>query len=563
MRVLAICLVFIFSGVAALADEACSQPYFSADEFRDMEQDQQVAELERLRSGLQQGCSLALEGLTYLNVSIPDDEGELLAWYRLLVEVSEILTRQTEVQKDLIEQFLTKIETQGDQLESETKSRLILEEDNATLQAERDKAVAEADQLRVALAAVKEEIRVSSIRLVAVSTREARLRQERDLIALKLNDAEKRIAELEEDVVNLHRDVIAAHDKVKERDDTIAERDATIKELEQRIETLNADLDAKDAEIAEHLATITELESRIVGQAGVITKLNDEIDKLNRMVDSRDKKIKALEATIVEKDAEIAELNKTIKKMQIEIDDLTEENRDLAEQLEEALARIAELEVENAGLKLKIEILEEKLSDAHATIAKLRDRINELEQINEKTLAALETLKKQHEKILKKQELIHDDVIALKKESRDFYRRIKEIVKDLEGVIVLGDRIVLEADVFFESGSADVSATGRANLRPIAAEFESLEKRMKLKRPWFLQINGHADIHPIRKGSKFRDNWQLSTERALSVLAVLLEYDVAAHRLAAAGYGKYQPANPGTSVSDLAKNRRIELIVTN
>ena len=78
MRVLAICLVFIFSGVAALADEACSQPYFSADEFRDMEQDQQVAELERLRSGLQQGCSLALEGLTYLNVSIPESPGTVI-----------------------------------------------------------------------------------------------------------------------------------------------------------------------------------------------------------------------------------------------------------------------------------------------------------------------------------------------------------------------------------------------------------------------------------------------------------------------------------------------------
>jgi len=66
---------------------------------------------------------------------------------------------------------------------------------------------------------------------------------------------------------------------------------------------------------------------------------------------------------------------------------------------------------------------------------------------------------------------------------------------------------------------------------------------------------------PVRAG-RYTDNWDLSTERALSVVRFLVLQGVPAKRLAATGYGEFQPLTNGDSVADRRLNRRIELKIT-
>ncbi|MFZ8924359.1 MAG: OmpA family protein [Candidatus Puniceispirillaceae bacterium] len=76
-----------------------------------------------------------------------------------------------------------------------------------------------------------------------------------------------------------------------------------------------------------------------------------------------------------------------------------------------------------------------------------------------------------------------------------------------------------------------------------------------------MKVDGHTDNVPIRAG-RYADNWDLSTERALSVVRYLNQQGLPANRLAAAGYGEYQPLDASDSANARRKNRRIELKIT-
>ncbi|TMJ28146.1 MAG: peptidoglycan-binding protein, partial [Alphaproteobacteria bacterium] len=75
---------------------------------------------------------------------------------------------------------------------------------------------------------------------------------------------------------------------------------------------------------------------------------------------------------------------------------------------------------------------------------------------------------------------------------------------------------------------------------------------------WVLQVDGHTDNKPINTAA-FPSNWELSAARAIAVVKFLNAQGIANERLAAAGYGEYQPL----SMMDTARNRRIELKLTN
>ena len=78
---------------------------------------------------------------------------------------------------------------------------------------------------------------------------------------------------------------------------------------------------------------------------------------------------------------------------------------------------------------------------------------------------------------------------------------------------------------------------------------------------WMLRVDGHTDRIPIRN-AQFPSNWELSTARALSVTRFLIDQGIPADRLAAAGFGEFQPLDPGQDEASRRRNRRIELKLT-
>lgn len=102
---------------------------------------------------------------------------------------------------------------------------------------------------------------------------------------------------------------------------------------------------------------------------------------------------------------------------------------------------------------------------------------------------------------------------------------------------------------------------GNADLKPIA--FTILDKIIDLVANWpnFIRIEGHTDDLPINT-KQFPDNWELSAERALNVLRYFVASGkIHPRRLAAMGYGEYQPLFPNTSRENRTRNRRVEIYV--
>jgi chemotaxis protein MotB len=95
----------------------------------------------------------------------------------------------------------------------------------------------------------------------------------------------------------------------------------------------------------------------------------------------------------------------------------------------------------------------------------------------------------------------------------------------------------------------------------VAAAIVQLEKEIPTDINWVLQVNGHTDARPI-SSSQFPSNWELSAARAIAVVKYLITKGVDPERLVAAGYGQFDPIDPGTTEDAYRKNRRIEIKLT-
>lgn len=142
----------------------------------------------------------------------------------------------------------------------------------------------------------------------------------------------------------------------------------------------------------------------------------------------------------------------------------------------------------------------------------------------------------------------------------DFFGKLREVLGNRPDIRVVGDRFVLQSEIFFDTGRADLKPEGRAELDKVAAAIVELEGQIPAEIPWTLRVDGHTDVRPIM--GQFKSNWDLSAERAISVVQYLVGKGVKPSRLVAAGFGEFQPIDGGTTEDAYRRNRRIEFKLT-
>jgi chemotaxis protein MotB len=207
-----------------------------------------------------------------------------------------------------------------------------------------------------------------------------------------------------------------------------------------------------------------------------------------------------------------------------------------------ALAQIENLNEQIGALRRQISALEDALGASEKKAKDSQLRIADLGQRLNVALA--------------------QRVQELSRYRSDFFGKLREILGDRPDIRVVGDRFVFQSEVFFDSGSASLRPEGRAQLDKLAGAILDLEKQIPSDIPWVLRVDGHTDIRPVTATSAFRSNWDLSAGRAISVVQYLISKGVPPSRLAAAGFGEFQPIDTGTSEEALSHNRRIELKLT-
>lgn len=114
--------------------------------------------------------------------------------------------------------------------------------------------------------------------------------------------------------------------------------------------------------------------------------------------------------------------------------------------------------------------------------------------------------------------------------------------------------IELPAALLFKAGSATIeNQDALLFLKRIALIIEELPNDMQVS------VQGHTDAGAPAASSPFKDNWELSTARAISVLHELLLDGVEAKRISAAGFAEFKPVATNATKSGREKNRRVEL----
>ena len=134
---------------------------------------------------------------------------------------------------------------------------------------------------------------------------------------------------------------------------------------------------------------------------------------------------------------------------------------------------------------------------------------------------------------------------------------------DREGIRIDWDRFVFSSEILFGAGSADLGPRGQEEIAKVANIILDVAVQIPAEIDWILRVDGHTDKISLSGNGAYADNWELSQARALSVVRYLIsDLGVPASRLAANGFGEFQPIVDGDGPEALALNRRIELKFT-
>lgn len=208
---------------------------------------------------------------------------------------------------------------------------------------------------------------------------------------------------------------------------------------------------------------------------------------------------------------------------------------------EEAMARVNLLNQQLLALRRQIAALEEALDASEAKDKESQTRIADLGQRLNVALAK--------------------KVQELSQYRSEFFGKLRTLLANRDDVRVVGDRFVFQAEVLFPSGSDVINPQGLATLDSLAAALKELDGKIPKEVSWVLRVDGHSDRRPISTAI-FRSNWELSSARAIAVVKFLIDRGIPANRLVAAGFGENQPIETGETEDAFAKNRRIELKLT-
>lgn len=307
--------------------------------------------------------------------------------------------------------------------------------------------------------------------------------------------------------------------------------------------TLNACVPAKT------VSEITENYEKSEVMRNALSTVNDSLEKLSieqtTELASLNKKYIKLEQDTMRLTSEIAHINHKYEGLHksnidlIENNEITRtgsqaENRQLLDKLFKTQELLQDKEDSLRLLAYDIDVQTGKLNTLNGDLKLREDRVNELEAILAKKEKAVMQLRNQ-----------------IKEALEDFENR-GITVEERKGRVYIS----MDAKFLFKSGSSTVGRDGKSAITKLA---KALEGREKLT----IMVEGHTDSDKMSGKGVYLDNWELSTQRATSVVRIMISNSkLDPFILTAAGRGEFNPISQNDTPQNKAQNRRIEVILT-
>jgi chemotaxis protein MotB len=372
---------------------------------------------------------------------------------------------------------------------------------------------------------------------------------------------------------------------------------ARSEQLQKQLSAANQSSDAakqETATVATQLADTRRQLTTSVQQAQAVTTqaaaLQRQLDDTNGKLDAASKASQALNTQLAERQAQLAEmqrqmaeLDKTVRADRATIETklsdlarLTEQNRallalrdDLEKQTQDAAARAMTDEQRRAAVEAQLGEEKHLGDSARAQVALLNRQVDELKAQLTSVAKALDLAKNQGAQKdtqianlgQKLNVALAAKVEELQRYRSEFFGKLRDVLANRPGIQIVGDRFVLQSEVLFPLGSADLKPAGQNEITALAVTIKDIAAEIPPDLHWVLRVDGHTDRQPIKSG-QFASNWELSVARAITVVKLLIADGVPADHVGAAGFADNQPLDPADTPEAYAKNRRIELRLT-
>jgi chemotaxis protein MotB len=354
-------------------------------------------------------------------------------------------------------------------------------------------------------------------------------------------------------------------------------------DLQMSVSQLGKELSERSAERDKLSSQLADANLAIQAAKTANARLQSQLSDTSGQATAAQAQLGDAQSQLAEMKRQIAELDKTVAvgkdTLQAKLSDLAklaDQARALAalrdeleKQAQDSAARAMTEQQRREAVQTQL-LDEKKLGDsARAQIALLNQQIDQLKSQLSSIATSLELKQQQsRDKDMQIANLgqrlnvaLAAKVEELQQYRSEFFGKLRSVLANRSGITVVGDRFVFQSEVLFPVGSADLTQAGIGQMTALAVTIKDIATEIPSDLHWVLRVDGHTDPQPV-KGGQFASNWELSAQRAITVVKLLIGDGVPADHLAATAFGEYQPFGPGDTTDAYAKDRRIELRLT-
>ena len=579
-------------------------------------QENELTELNALANSLSEALGIAEAESAELNTQVGALGAELAGMQASLNESEDVVRQQNAMisrltgERDALSAELSNAQTQITRFEAQVSGLLARRRDAegaiAALETRNAELMSSQEALNLALAQARDEIdeRVQAARLAAAR------RDALDAMIAQLeadgSQATAQISELEAQRLVDAAAAEALRDQLANSDTALTAMTLALEEQRRDAENMLTLLAAaqaarEDLDTNLAIALLAQQEAEAAAQAlGV-----DRADLASRLAAALEDRTSLAQSRAALEDQLAAALIARTE-MQTALDTAADERATLGSELAAAVAALAATQVSataaaqdldrqaallaqaNAALsqqealsaesQRQVALLNEQVAALRGELGRLQGLLNlandedvtanvQIETLTQdlNTALARALIAEQRAGVLEAAELerLAAQAVELERYRSDFLGLLRGVLEGVDGVRIEGDRFVFSSEVLFEQGAAELSSEGEREIAKVAQILRDVAGEIPDEIDWVIRVDGHTDNVPLSGAGAFANNWELSQARALSVVLYMVNFlAIPPERLAANGFGQYQPLNPADTDAARAQNRRIELKLT-
>ena len=508
------------------------------------------------------------------------DQLELaLATARSEIDAAAQAARMAAAQREVFESMIATLEQDLNDAEQKVTEKVdeigVLQEKLSKEEEARIVSIAVAEELR-------ERLRNADAELTAMTLMLEKQRKEAEdtltLLAAANNAREKIDDKLKETLFALE----AASIEITQKQQSIEKLETAEKQISTKLDQTNIALAAAlsrgenlKQELSETKKSSENKLMAVLGEKSEIEKNNAELRKnlenalvarlaADAAAKSNLEEAKRKQLLLSQAQREIENQANKNKKSNEELLKAERQTALLNQQLSEVRKQLGELdellsvsEERDQKQKAQLKNVGSRLNQALASLASEERKRRKLEENERKRL------EEERKKLEEENSKLTNQAEELASYKSEFFGRMRQVLKGQERVSIVGDRFIFSSEVLFSPGSSDLSTEGKAEISNVTESLSSIMKDIPDNIDWVIRVDGHTDDIPLSGFGEFKDNWELSQARALSVVKYMItEHNFSGSRLAANGFGEYQPINIEGTPEARAQNRRIEIKLT-